>query len=44
MRIVRGVLIKGNGTPDTLPELWPIAVFMAAVVAIAVWSYRETLE
>src|SRR5260221_1953774 len=44
MRIVRGALIKGNGTPDILPELWPIAVFMVAVVAIAVWCYRETLE
>jgi len=43
-RIVRGVLLKGNGLPDILPELWPIAVFMVAVVAIAVWCYRETLE
>ena len=44
MRIVRGVLLKGNATPDILPELWPIALFMIAVVAIAVWCYRETLE
>jgi ABC-2 type transport system permease protein len=44
MRIVRGVLLKGNGAPDILPELWPIALFMLAVVAVAVWSYRETLE
>jgi ABC-2 type transport system permease protein len=44
MRIVRGVLLKGNGAPDILPELWPIALFMSAVVAVAVWSYRETLE
>jgi ABC-2 type transport system permease protein len=44
MRIVRGILIKGNNTPDILPELWPIALFMVAVVAIAVWCYRETLE
>jgi ABC-2 type transport system permease protein len=44
MRIVRGILIKGNSPPDILPELWPIAVFMVAVVAIAVWCYRETLE
>src|SRR6516164_2795372 len=43
MRIVRGVLIKGNATPDILPDLWPIALFMVAVVAVAVWSYRETL-
>jgi ABC-2 type transport system permease protein len=44
MRIVRGVLLKGNATPDILPELWPIAAFMAATIAIAMWSYRETLE
>ena len=44
LRIVRGVLIKGNDTPDILPELWPIALFMVAVVAVAVWCYRETLE
>jgi ABC-2 type transport system permease protein len=44
MRIVRGVLLKGNGASDILPEVWPIAVFMVATVAIAVWFYRETLE
>ena len=44
MRIVRGVLLKGNDASDILPELWPIALFMVAVVAIAVWCYRETLE
>jgi ABC-2 type transport system permease protein len=44
MRIVRGILIKGNNSPDILPDLWPIAVFMVAIIAVAVWSYRETLE
>jgi ABC-2 type transport system permease protein len=44
MRIVRGLLVKGNSPADILPELWPIALFMVAVVAIAVWCYRETLE
>jgi ABC-2 type transport system permease protein len=44
MRIVRGVLLKGNAAPDILPDLWPIALFMVAVVAVAVWCYRETLE
>jgi ABC-2 type transport system permease protein len=44
MRIVRGVLIKGNATADILPDLWPMALFMAAVVAAAIWCYRETLE
>jgi ABC-2 type transport system permease protein len=44
MRIVRAVLLKGNAAHDILPELWPIALFMVAVVAVAVWCYRETLE
>jgi ABC-2 type transport system permease protein len=44
MRIVRGVLLKGNSTAEILPELWPMAVFMVVVVALAVWFYRETLE
>ena len=44
MRIVRGVLLKGNHLPDILPELWPIALFTLAVVVIAVWFYRETLD
>ena len=44
MRIVRGVLLKGNGAEQILPELWPIALFMVAAVSIAVWCYRETLE
>jgi ABC-type multidrug transport system permease subunit len=44
MRIVRGVLLKGNDAYDMLPELWPIVLFMVAAVAVAVWCYRETLE
>ena len=44
MRIVRGMLLKGNGLPDILPELWPIALFALVVIMIAVWFYRETLD
>lgn len=44
LRIVRGVLLKGNGVADIVPELWPIAVFTLAVSVVAVWSYRETLD
>jgi len=44
MRIVRGVLLKGNDAADIMPDLWPIVLFMVAAVAIAVWCYRETLE
>jgi ABC-2 type transport system permease protein len=44
MRIVRGVLLKGNGLDDILPELWPLALFALVVIAIAVRFYRETLD
>ncbi len=44
MRILRGLLLKGNQLPDILPELWPIALFTLAVVVIAVKFYRETLD
>jgi ABC-2 type transport system permease protein len=44
LRIVRGILLKGNGAAAILPELWPIAAFTLAVAVIAIWSYRETLD
>jgi len=44
MRIVRGMLLKGNGWHEIAPELWPIAIFALVVVTIAVRSYRETLD
>jgi ABC-2 type transport system permease protein len=44
MRIVRGVLLKGNGAAEILPDLWPMAMFAAVVIVLAAWCYRETLE
>jgi ABC-2 type transport system permease protein len=44
IRIVRGVLLKGNGVGAIAPELWPIALFTLFVIAAAVWFYRETLD
>ncbi|HLG88012.1 MAG TPA: ABC transporter permease [Alphaproteobacteria bacterium] len=44
LRIVRGVLLKGNGVADILPEIWPIAAFTMVAVVVAAWAYRETLD
>jgi ABC-2 type transport system permease protein len=44
LRVIRGILLKGNGIADILPELWPIAAFTAVIGALAVWFYRETLD
>jgi ABC-2 type transport system permease protein len=44
IRIVRGLLLKGSGVPALAPELWPITAFTLIVTAVAIWSYRETLD
>jgi ABC-2 type transport system permease protein len=44
MRIVRGMLLEGNGWTEIAPELWPIVVFTVAIIAVATFLYRETLD
>jgi ABC-2 type transport system permease protein len=44
IRIVRGLLLKGNGAAEIAPELWPIALITVASIVMAAWFYRETLD
>jgi len=44
LRVVRGILLKGNGLADIAPQLWPIALFTAVVLAIGVKRYHQTLD
>lgn len=44
LRLVRGVLLKGNGLVLALDNLWPVAVFWLVVIAIGVKRYRKTLD
>jgi ABC-2 type transport system permease protein len=44
LRIVRGILLKGNGVADVVPQLWQIALFTAVVLTIGVKRYRQTLD
>jgi ABC-2 type transport system permease protein len=44
MRIVRGMLLKGNNWTEIAPELWPIALFTLCAIGVAIWFYRETLD
>jgi ABC-2 type transport system permease protein len=44
LRIVRGILLKGNGLVEVLPQLWPIALFAVLVLTIGVKRYRKTLD
>ncbi len=44
LRIVRGILLKGNGWPEIVPELWPLGLFLTAAVTLAMARYRRTLD
>jgi len=42
--LVRGIMLKGNGLLDIWPQLWPILLFMLAVIAVGLRLYRRTLD
>jgi ABC-2 type transport system permease protein len=44
LRVVRGVMLKGNGLVEIAPEIWPIALFMAVAMIVAIKRYRQTLD
>jgi ABC-2 type transport system permease protein len=44
LRIVRGILLKGNGWAEIAPAVWPIALFATVVLAIGIKRYRQTLD
>jgi ABC-2 type transport system permease protein len=44
LRIVRGILLKGNGLVEIAPEIWPIAIFVAVAMTVSVKRYRQTLD
>ncbi|AWV01619.1 ABC transporter permease [Burkholderia sp. JP2-270] len=43
-RLVRGILLKGNGWADLWPSVWPVALFTVVVMGIALRFYRRTLD
>jgi ABC-2 type transport system permease protein len=44
LRIVRGILLKGNGITEVIPQFWPIALFTVIALTIGVKRYRQTLD
>jgi ABC-2 type transport system permease protein len=44
LRIVRGIMLKGNGLAEVLPNVWPMLVFMLVAGSIALKRYRQTLD
>ena len=44
LRIVRGILLKGNALPQIAPELWPMLAFMLVAGLVALKRYRQTVD
>ena len=44
LRVVRGILLKGNGITEIAPDLWPIALFLIVMMTIGIKRYRQTLD
>ena len=44
LRVVRGILLKGNGWVELWPNIWPLIAFTVIVMAFAVIFYRKTLD
>jgi ABC-2 type transport system permease protein len=43
-RLVRGILLKGNGWANSWPNVWPLMIFTVVVMGVAVKTYRRTLD
>ncbi len=44
LRLVRGILLKGNELPELMQHLWPLGLFMLVVVSVGLKLYRKTLD
>jgi ABC-2 type transport system permease protein len=44
LRIVRGIMLKGNSAGLLWPDLWPMLVFLVIACAVALKRYRQTLD
>jgi ABC-2 type transport system permease protein len=44
LRIVRGILLKGNGLSEVWHHLWPILIFVTVAITVGIKRYRQTLD
>jgi ABC-2 type transport system permease protein len=44
LRIVRGILLKGNGLAEIAPEIWPLLLFLVVAMTVGITRYRQTLD
>jgi ABC-2 type transport system permease protein len=44
LRVVRGILLKGNGAAQIWPDVWPLILFTFAAGGVALARFRRTLD
>jgi ABC-2 type transport system permease protein len=44
LRLVRGIMLKGNGWHEALPHLLPLSLFILVVMLIGIKKFRKTLD
>jgi len=44
LRVVRGILLKGNGPLEIWPDVWPLILFLFAAGGLALLRFRRTLD
>jgi ABC-2 type transport system permease protein len=44
MRLVRGILLKGNGWVDLWTDVWPMIVITVVFMSVALKFYKKTLD
>jgi hypothetical protein len=44
LRVLRGILLKGNDWVEILPNIWPLLTFLFVEGWVALLRYRETLD
>jgi len=44
LRVVRGILLKGNGLAEVWPDTWPLILFLFAAGSLALMRFRRTLD
>ena len=44
LRVLRGILLKGNGLLEIWPDVWPMLLFAFAVMTLGAFRYRQTLD
>jgi ABC-2 type transport system permease protein len=44
LRVVRGVMLKGNGVSAAWPDIWPLILFLFAMAIVSLLRFRRTLD